>query len=177
LAVAPSVSAQSALTAAQSALSVLQSVLSDCQDLHAVNTVFCALLLRRLTRNRLNRFCNRLNRFSIFWRPTPPLFMSLPLSSSLLRLIFQPPPLSHSSLTPSLHSKNSLEPSLFWKSGWRSVLPGVFPPSSSISLGDLDPIFGSRYCSMLFPCTRSYAFLIIMCIIRWVHFSLSDCNT
>jgi hypothetical protein len=31
-------------------------VLSDCQVLRAVNTVFCALLLRRLTRNRLNRF-------------------------------------------------------------------------------------------------------------------------
>jgi hypothetical protein len=72
---------QSALTAAKSALSVLQSVLSDCQDFRAVNTVFCALLLRSLTRNRLNRF-------SIFWRPTLPLFISLPLSSSLLSLFF-----------------------------------------------------------------------------------------
>ena len=107
MAVAPSVSAQSALTAAQSALSVLQSVLSDCQDFRAVNTVFCALLLRRLTRNRLNRFWNRLNRFSVFWRPTPPLFMSLPLSSSLLRLIFQLPPLSFLSHSFSLHSKLS----------------------------------------------------------------------
>ena len=38
-----------------------------------------------------------------------------------------------------LSSPNSLELSPFWKCGWRSVLPGVFPPSSSISLGDLDP--------------------------------------
>jgi hypothetical protein len=85
--------------------------------------------------------------------------------------------LSFPSHTFTLHSKNSLEPSLFWKSCWRSVLPGVFPPSSSISLGVFDPISGSRYCPMLFPCTRSYAFLIIYCIVRWVHFSLSDCST
>jgi hypothetical protein len=176
LAVAPSVSAQSALTAAQSALSVLQSVLSDCQDFRAVNTVFCALLLRRLTRNRLNRFWNQLNRFSFFWRPTPSL-LCLSLSPLPFSDSFSSRRRSHSSLTPSHSTPNSLEPSLFWKSGWRSVLPGVFPPSSSISLGDLDPIFGSRYCSMLFPCTRSYAFLIIICIIRWVHFCLSDCNT
>jgi hypothetical protein len=102
--------------------------------------------------------------FRFFLRPTPPLFMSLPLSSSLLSLVLQPPPPSHSSLshlhTP-LQKKTLSCPHTFWKSGWRSVLPGVFPPSSSISLGVLDPIFGSRYCPMLFPCTRSYAFLII----------------
>ena len=133
MAFAPSVSAQSALTAAQSALSVLQSMLSDCQNFRAVNTVFCALLLRRLTRNRLNRFWNRLNRFSVFWRPTPPLFMSLPLSSSLLSLFYsRRRPLILLSLTFTLHSKNSLAPSHFWKSCWRSVHPGAFhhlPPS------------------------------------------------
>ena len=155
----------------------LQSVLSDCQNFRAVNTVFCALLLRSLTRNRLNRFLNRLNRFSVFWRPTLPLFMCLPLSSSLLSLFLQPPPPSHSPLSPSHSTPKSLVPSHFWKSCWRSVLPGVFTPSSSISLGVLDPISGSRYCPMLFPCTRSYAFLIIYCIVRWVHFGLSDCNT
>ena len=100
-------------------------------------------------------------------------FLYLSLSSSLLSLVLQPPPPSHSPLS----TPKSLVPSHFWKSCWRSVLPGVFPSSSSISLGVLDPIFGSRYCPMLFPCTRSYAFLIIYCIVRWVHFSLSDCNT
>jgi hypothetical protein len=174
LAVAPSVRAQSALTAVQSTLSVLQSVLSDCQDFRAVNTVFCALLLRRLTRNRLNRFWNRLNRFfgflaadsSPFYTSPSLLFPSQSCFSAAAAVSFSP-----------LSTPNSLEPSPFWKCDWRSILPGVFPPSSSISLGELDPIFGSRYCPMLFPCTRSYAFLIIYCIVRWVHFSLSDCNT
>jgi hypothetical protein len=101
LVVAPSVSAQSALT-------VLQSVLSDCQNFRTVNTVFCALLLRSLTRNRLNRFWNRLNRFSVFWRPTPPLFISLPLSSSLRSLFLQPPSPSHSPLTPSHSTPKTL---------------------------------------------------------------------
>ena len=178
MAVAPSVRAQSALTAAQSALSVLQSVLSDCQNFRAVNTVFCALLLRSLTRNRLNQFLNLLNRFSVFWRPTLPLFISLPLSSSLLSLVLQPPPPSHSSLS-HLHTPlqkltcalSFLEELLEIRSSRRS------PSSSSISLGFLDQISGSRYCPISFPCTRSYAFLIILCIIRWVHFSLSACNT
>ena len=75
----------------------LQSVLSDCQNFRAVNTFFCALLLRSLTRNRLNRF----NRFSVFWRPTHP-FLFLPLSSSLLLCFsFQPPPPTLPSLSPS----------------------------------------------------------------------------
>ena len=153
---------QSALTAAQSALSVLQSVLSDCQDFRVVNSVFCALLLRSLTRNRLNRFWNRLNPFSVFWRPTPSLFMSLPLSSSLLRLIFQPPPPSHSPLS-HLHTPlQKLSRALTLLEELLEIRPSRrFPSSSSISLGVLDPISGSRYCPILFPCTRSYAFLII----------------
>ena len=101
-------------------------------------------------------------------------FLYLSLSSLPFSALF--PAAAATSVFP-LSSPNSLELSPVWKCGWRSVLPGVFPPSSSFSFGDLDPIFGSRYCSMLFPCTRSYAFLIILCIIRWVHFGLSDCNT
>ena len=141
----------------------LQSVLSDCQNFRAVNTVFCALLLRSLTRNRLNRFWNRLNPFSVFWRPTPSLFMSLPLSSSLLRLIFQPPPPSHSPLS-HLHTplQKKLSRPLTLLEELLEIRPSRrFPSSSSISLGVLDPISGSRYCPILFPCTRSYAFLII----------------
>jgi hypothetical protein len=153
-------------------------VLSDCQNFRAVNTFFCALLLRSLTRNRLNRFLNRLNRFSVFWRPTPP-FISLPLSSFfLLSFIFQPPPptllprsLLHTPLQKLTCALSSLEELLEIRSSQRS------PSSSSISLGFLDQISGSRYCPISFPCTRSYAFLIIYCIIRWVHFSISACNT
>jgi hypothetical protein len=113
----------------------LQSVLSDCQNFHAVNTVFCALLLRSLTRNRLNRFLNRLNRFSLFWRPTFPLFISLLLSSSLLSLILQPPLPSLSPLSPSHSTPKKLscaltllEELLEIRSSRRS------PSSSSISL-------------------------------------------
>jgi hypothetical protein len=106
-------------------------------------------------------------------------FLCLSLSPFfLLSLILQPPPPpSLSPLSPSHSTPKSLVPSHFWKSCWRSAHPGVFPPSSSISLGVLDPISGSRYCPILFSYIRSYAFLIIYCIIRWVHFSLSDCNT
>jgi hypothetical protein len=136
-------------------------VLSDCQNFRAVNTVFCALLLRSLTRNRLNRFLNRLNRFSVFWRPTLPLlFLSLsplPLSVSfssrrrpLILLSHLHTPLQKLSRALSL-----LDELLEIRSSRR------FPSSSSISLGVLDPISGSRYCPILFPCTRSYAFLII----------------
>jgi hypothetical protein len=161
LAFAPSVCAQSALTAAQSALLVLQSMLSDCQNFRAVNTVFCALLLRSLTRNRLNRFLNRLNRFSVFWRPTfSLLFLSLsPLSfsvsfSSRRRLLYLLS-LLHTPLQKLTCAFSPLEELLEIRSSRRS------PSSSSISLGFLDPISGSRYCPISFPCTRSYAFLII----------------
>jgi hypothetical protein len=94
-------------------------------------------------------------------RLLPFLYLSLsplPFAVSFL----QPPPPSHSPLTPSLHSKKKTlsSPHSFGRVVG-SVLPGVFPPSSSISLGVFDLISGSRYYPMLFPCTRSYAFLII----------------
>jgi hypothetical protein len=136
-------------------------VLSDCQNFRAVNTVFCALLLRSLTRNRLNRFLNRLNRFSVFWRPTfSLLFLSLsPLSfsvsfSSRRRLLYLLS-LLHTPLQKLTCAFSPLEELLEIRSSRRS------PSSSSISLGFLDPISGSRYCPISFPCTRSYAFLII----------------
>jgi hypothetical protein len=161
LAFAPSVCAQSALTAVQSVLSVLQSVLSDCQNFRAVNTVFCALLLHSLTRNRLNRFLNRLNRFSVFWRPTfPLLFLSLsplPFSvsfSSRRRPLFLLS-LLHTPLQKLTCAFSPLEELLEIRSSRRS------PSSSSISLGFLDPISGSRYCPISFSYTRSSAFLII----------------
>ena len=177
MAVAPSVRAQSALTAAQSALSVLQSVLSDCQVFRAVNTVFCALLLRRLTRNRLNRFWNRLNRFSVFLAADSfPFYVSpsllfpsqthFPAAAALISLSLLHTPLQTLS---SPHSFGRVVGDPFFPACFHHL-----PPSR---LEILTPIFGSRYCSMLFPCTRSYTFLIILCIIRWVHFGLSDCNT
>jgi hypothetical protein len=175
LAVAPSVRAQSALTAAQSALSVLQSVLSDCQVFRAVNTVFCALLLRRLTQNRLNRFWNRLNRFSVFWRPTPLLFIPLPLSSSLLSLVSQPPPPSLFLLSPlqtlsSPHTFGSVVGDPFFPACFHHLPPSrweILTPSS-------DRGIVLCYFLVLDP---TYFFLIIYCIVRWVHFSLSDCYT
>jgi hypothetical protein len=97
-----------------------------CQKFRAVNTFFCALLLRSLTRNRLNRFLNRLNRFSVFWPADSPFYFSpsLLFSSSLFHF---PATAAHSSssLSFTLHSKNSLVPSHLWKSCWRSVHLGV----------------------------------------------------
>jgi hypothetical protein len=103
----------------------LQSVLSICQNFRAVNTVFCTLLLHSLTRNRLNRFLNRLNRFSVFWRPTLPFYSSLSLLFPSSLFHFLAAAHSSSSLSITLHSKNSLVPSHLWKSCWRSVHPGV----------------------------------------------------
>jgi hypothetical protein len=127
----------------------LQSVLSDCQNFRAVNTVFCALLLRSLTRNRLNRFLNRLNRFSIFWRSTfPLLFLSLPplpfsvSFSSHRRPLFLLSHL-HTPLQKLSCALTLLEELLEIRSSRRS------PSSSSISLGFLDPISGSRYYPIL----------------------------
>jgi hypothetical protein len=136
-------------------------VLSDCQNFRAVNTVFCALLLHSLTRNRLNRFLNRLNRFSVFWRPTHPLLF-LPLSSSLLLcFIFQPPPPTLPPLSPSHSTPKTHLCSLTLG----RVVGDPFIPAFSIIflhlVGFLDPISGSRYCPISFPCNRSYTFLII----------------
>jgi hypothetical protein len=127
----------------------LQSVLSDCQDFRAVSTVFCALLLRSLTRNRLNRFWNRLNRFSVFlavdFFPFYILSLSFFPSQSFFTAAAALFLLSH------FHTPlQNLSCSLSFGRVVGSVLPDVFPPSSSISLGVFDPIFGSRYCSMLF---------------------------
>ena len=63
-------------------------------------------------------------------------FLYLSLSPLPFSVLF--PAAAAISISP-LSSPNSLELSPFWKCGWRSVLPGVFPPSSSFSLGDLDP--------------------------------------
>jgi hypothetical protein len=104
-------------SATQYAPSVSQTALSVCQKIHAVNAFFCALLLRSLTRNRLNRFYNWLNRFynwlnrfSVFW-PADASPISLPfLSSLLLSFSFQPTPPTLFPLSPShfLHSKTHL---------------------------------------------------------------------
>jgi hypothetical protein len=94
----------------------LQSVLSDCQKFRAVNTIFCALLLRSLTRNRLNRF-------SVLWpADSPPFYFSPSLLFPSSQFHF-PAAAAHSSssLSFTLHSKNSH----LWKSCWRSVHPGV----------------------------------------------------
>ena len=136
----------------------LQSVLSDCQNFRAVNTFFCALLLRSLTRNRLNRFSNRLNRFSVLW-PTDFPLLFLPLSPLLFFSVSFPSRRRPLFLLFLLHTPlqklTPLEELLEIRSFRRS------PSSSSISLGFLDQISGSRYCPFTFPCTRSYAFLII----------------
>ena len=63
-------------------------------------------------------------------------FLYLSLSSLLFSVSF---PAAAATSVSSLSTPNSLKPSLFWQCGWRSVLPGVFPPSSSFSLGDLEP--------------------------------------
>jgi hypothetical protein len=94
-------------SAPQSALSVSQTALSVCQKIRAVNPFFCALLLRSLTRNRLNWFYNQ---FSVCW-PADTSPISLPfLSSLLLSSFFQPTPPTFFSLSPShfLHSKTHL---------------------------------------------------------------------
>jgi hypothetical protein len=106
----------------------LLSVLSDCQNFRAVNTFFCALLLRSLTRNRLNRFLNRLNRFSVFWPADfPLLFLSLsPLLFFLVSFSNRRRPLF--SLSPS-HStpKTHLCPLIFGR-----VVGHPFIPTFSI---------------------------------------------
>jgi hypothetical protein len=80
------------LSAPQSAPSVSQTALSVCHKIRAVNTFFYVLLLRSLTRNRLNRFYNRLNRISVCW-PAGASPISLPfLSYLLLSSLSQPTP-------------------------------------------------------------------------------------
>jgi hypothetical protein len=94
----------------QSAPSVSQTTLSVCHKIRAVNTFFCALLLCSLTRNRLNRFYNRLNRFSVCW-PAGASPISLPfLSYLLLSSLSQPMPPTLFSLSPPHfhHSKTHL---------------------------------------------------------------------
>ena len=115
-------------SAPQSAPSVSQTALSVCHGIRAVNTFFCALLLRRLTRNRLNRFYNWLNRFSVSW-PAGPSPISLPfLSYLLLSFLFQPPPPTLPPLSPS-HStpKTLLCPHTFGR-----VVGDPFIPAFSI---------------------------------------------
>jgi hypothetical protein len=76
-------------SASQSAPSVSQTALSVWQKVRAVNHFFCALLLRSLTGNRLNRFYNWLNRFSVCW-PSGASPISLPFLPSLLISSFFP---------------------------------------------------------------------------------------
>jgi hypothetical protein len=149
-------------SAPQSAPSVLQTALSVCHGIRAVNTFFCTLLLRRLTRNRLNRFYNRLNRFSVSW-PAGPSPISLPfLSYLLLSFLFQPTPPTPSSLsTPHFHlSKTHLCHPIF-ESLLEICSSRHSPSSPSILLEFLDSNSGSRYCSSSSLFTQSHPFLII----------------
>jgi hypothetical protein len=122
----PSVYAQSALTAAQSALSVF---------------VVCAVRLPEFSRSQhrfLRAFTVQFDQKPVepVFEPVEPVFCILAADSSP----FIPPSLlfpsslfhfpatavhSSSSLSFTLHSKNSLVPSHLWKSCWRSVHPGV----------------------------------------------------
>jgi hypothetical protein len=162
LAFAPSVSAQSALTAAQSALSVF---------------AVCAVRLPEFSRSqhRFPRaFTAQFDQKPVEpdFEPVEPIFcFSGGRLSPLLFLSLSPLPfsVSYSSrrrplfLLSHLHTPlqklscalTLLEELLDIRSSRRS------PSSSSISLGFLDPISGSRYCPISFPCTRSYTFLII----------------
>jgi hypothetical protein len=139
-------------SAPQSAPSVSQSALPVCHWIRAVNTFFCALLLRSLTRNRLNRF-------SVCW-PAGPSPISLPfLSYLLLSFLFQPTsPTLSSTLSP---LQNPLVPSNLWKFCWKSVHLGVLHhlPRSCWDFLIQTPDRGIGLVHLFF--TQSHSFLII----------------
>jgi hypothetical protein len=126
-------------SALQSAPSVSQTALWVWQKIHVVNPFFCALLLRSLTGNRLNRFYNRLNRFSVCW-PASASPISLPFLSSLPLSSFFPADAAYkfSSLSPSHshHSKTHLCHPIFG-----SFVGDPFISASSIISLDLVGIF------------------------------------
>jgi hypothetical protein len=108
---------------------------------------FCALLLRSLTANRLNRFYNRLNRFSICW-PAGASPISLPFLSSLLLSSFFPSRRRLHTFLSLLHTLTTPKPTCAIQS--LEVLLEIrlsrLPPSSpSILLGFLWFKLRSRY--------------------------------
>jgi hypothetical protein len=128
---------QSALTAAQSALSVF---------------AVCAVRLPEFSRSQhrfLRAFTAQFDQKPVepVFEPVEPVFCILAADSPPFispSLLFSPSQFhfpaaaahSSSSLSFTLHSKNSLVLSHFWKSCWRSVHPGVLhhlPPSRWIS--------------------------------------------
>ena len=155
MAVAPSVSAQSALTAAQSALSVFAVCAVRLPEFSRSQHRFLRAFTAQFDQKPVEPvFCFSGGRLSPFYFSPSLLFPSqshIPAAAAL----------SFSSLTFTLHSKK-LSRALTLLEELLEIRPSRrFPSSSSISLGVLDPISGSRYCPILFPCTRSYAFLII----------------
>jgi hypothetical protein len=119
LAFAPSVSAQFALTAAQSALSVFAVCAVRMPEFSRSQHRFLRAFTAQFDQKPVEPvFCFSGGRLSPFYFSPSLLF---PSQSHIPAVAAH----SSSSLSFTLHSKNSLVPSHFWKSCWRSVHPGV----------------------------------------------------
>jgi len=91
LAVAPSVSAQSALTAAQSALSVFAVCAVRLPEFSRSQHRFLRAFTAQFDQKPVEPVFEPVEPVFCFLAADFPPFISLPLSSSLLSLIFQPP--------------------------------------------------------------------------------------
>jgi hypothetical protein len=116
--------------------------------------------------------------FQFVDRPAPPLFLS-PSSLLFFSVPFFPADAAYTlfSLSFTLSPlQNPLVPSNLWKFCWRSAYLGFLHHLPRSCWDFCDSNF-DRGITIFHFFTRSHSFLIILCIICWVHFSLGACNT